>query len=330
MALLARGLRRAGHHVRLYAAPGSDPSLADVLVEHARLPELSPVAALDPQLPEPAFLRDQHVHTAMMADLLEHQHEVDVVHNHTLHQLPLALSRLLAPPMVTTVHTPPFPWLELGLALADERARLVAVSQALADTWVGAGPRAEVVLNGVDLDACPAGPGGEDLAWVGRLTAEKGADLAVRTARAAGRHLRLAGPVSDPDWYDAVLRPLLGPDVEHVGHLDSTEVARLMGTSAVTLVTPRWDEPYGLVAAESAAVGTPVVGVRRGGLPEVVTSTTGLLVDEGPDLESRLAAAVDVAARLARSDVRRTAQERLGVERMVADYGRVYAELVTS
>ena len=78
VATLSRALRRRGHHVVLHAAPGSDPSLADELVTHPRLPELSAVSAVDPNLPEPGFLRDQHAFLAVVGDMMQRR-DVDVV-----------------------------------------------------------------------------------------------------------------------------------------------------------------------------------------------------------------------------------------------------------
>ena len=72
-----------------------------------------------------------------------------------------------------------------------------------------------------------------------------------------------------------------GADVEYLGHLRTDELGALFGGSAATLVTPVWDEPYGLVAAESLACGTPVVAFDRGGLPEFVTDEVGRVVDGG-------------------------------------------------
>ena len=81
----------------------------------------------------------------------------------------------------------------------------------------------------------------------------------------------------DQHYFDAEIRPRLDNSTRYVGHLDQRDLSRLVGSSAVALVTPAWDEPFGLVAAEAMLCGTPVAGYRRGGLPEVVTPETGRL-----------------------------------------------------
>ncbi|MFK5583102.1 glycosyltransferase [Serinicoccus sp. LYQ131] len=329
-AVLAKGLRELGHHVRLYARAGTDPGLADEIVPYPDLPPLSAVAAVDPALPEPEFLRDHAAFLAAVRDLLARP-DVDVVHNQSLHFLPLALSEVLPAPLVTTLHTPPFPWMELGIALAGPRAAYVCVSAASAADWTTLPRPPQVVPNGVSDDDGGPGPGGEDLVWVGRLTAVKGADLAIRAARAAGRRLALVGPVSDPEWYAHAVAPELGRDVEHHGHLAHADIARLVRASAATLVTPRWDEPFGLVAAESTVWGTPVVAIDRGGLREVVREGTGVLVDDRGASEAavvtRLRDGVQQAVSLPRPEVRRRALAHLGADVMVERYLQVYRDL---
>lgn len=321
---IAAGLRRRGHRVQLHARAGTDPALADDLHPMPVTPPLSEIASGDLNMPEPRFLSDQVAFLGVMRDLLRDNH-VDVVLNQSLHQLPLALSPALAAPMVTTLHTPPFPWMEVGAWLAGSSGHFVAVSDALRTQWTTL-VRARVIHNGVDPQAFPEGSGGPGLAWVGRLTQEKGADIAVRAAEQAGRHLRIAGPVSDQAWFDTVLRPLLGRSAEYVGTLNGPELAQLYGSSSATLVTPLWEEPFCLVAAESQMCGTPVAGLRRGGLPEVVGADGGRLVAA----ENALAGAVDAVARMDRPTVAADARHRLSTGRMLDQYEQMIVGLVTS
>lgn len=329
-ALLVRGLRSLGHFVRLYAVDGTDEDLADDLVPYVGRPTLSDLARQDPSMPEIGFLSDLTSFTGAVADLLARD-DVDVVHNQSLHFLPLALSTALRVPFVTTLHTPPYPWMELGIALAPPRAEFVSVSVANASGWTTLTAPPKVILNGVEDDGLGEGAGGSDLVWLGRLTPEKGTDLAIAAARLTGRRLRLVGPVSNRAWFDEVIAPELGEDVVHVGHLSHHDLVAQVRECAAALVTPRWDEPFGLVAAESAVSGTPVVALDRGGLREFLTPRIGVLVDpEGDDREvaARLAAAVDDAVTLRRGDVREAALGALASERMVADYVELYRDLL--
>lgn len=135
----------------------------------------------------------------------------------------------------------------------------------------------------------------------------------------------LAGRVGDERYFAEILEPLLGGDVRHVGHLHRTELADLVRHSSVALVTPAWDEPFGLVAAESALCGTPVVAVARGGMPEVVVpGLTGFLV-RSPDPVA-LAVAARQARSLDRGTVRRVAQSRFAATTMVDRYETAYRQ----
>lgn len=322
---LARGLRRRGHHVELYGLEGSDASLADRFYPMPRLPALNGLPSTEPDKPDPQFLQDQFVYTSVLRDLLGRD-DIDAVLDESLHHLPPAFASILTMPVITTLHTPPFSWMEIGVSLAGSSGNFVSVSHAMRDQWL-CRTESHVILNGVDPDPLPVGAGGPDLAWVGRLTPEKGADLAIEAARRSGHRLRVAGPISNPAWFDSVVRPMLSAEVEYVGPVRGQALAELYGRSAATLITPRWEEPFCLVAAESQMCGTPVVGIRRGGLPEVVTGAGGILVAPSESLVDDLAAAVPQSITLDRRLVADRARETLHWDRMIDGYEQLLTEL---
>ncbi|MFM6851230.1 MAG: glycosyltransferase [Terrabacter sp.] len=326
---LARGLRERDVEVTVFAAPGSDPGLD---VTHLDVPplRLSAAARADVAMVPESWLRTHHAYLQVMLSL-RHRDDVDVVHNNSLHHLPVAMADSLPMPVLTTLHTPPTPWLEPAVDIAMSRPgragnHFTAVSSHTAGSWSHVAP-ARVVHNGIDVRRWTEGEGGSDLAWAGRMVPEKAPHRAVAMARESGRRLRLAGPVGDREYFEAHVAPLLGDDVEYLGHLTTDELVTLFGSSAATLVTPEWDEPYGLVAAESLSCGTPVVALDRGGLREFVHPHVGVLVPPHVS-DVGAAAAIEHAVQLDRAACRTHAEESCSVSRMVDDYLDVYQSLL--
>lgn len=320
---LVRGLRSRGIDVTLFAGPGSDPTLdaREIAVEPLVLSE---TARADVSMPPEAWLREHHAYLQVMLELRDRQ-DVDVIHNNSLHYLPVALAQTCSAPMLTTLHTPPTPWLEPAIAMMDQtRSRFVAVSEHTARQWAHV-TRACVVRNGVDTGQWLPGPGGEDLVWVGRIVPEKAPHEALRIAAGCGRRIRLAGPICDPGYFRSQVEPHLGPDAQYVGHLDINALRALVGHSAAMVLTPAWEEPYGLVAAESMACGTPVIGYRRGGLSEFVPESCGVLVDPGD--AAAAAAAVRHVVAMDRGRCRDHAVTHCSLDVMVEAYVQAYTRL---
>ncbi len=321
--LLATMLRQRGHRVTLFASTSSDPAtgLAAICDETALM------ATGTAEATDIAFFREHHAYLGLMSELRRSQ--FDIVHNNSLHYLPVAMADTLPMPMVTTLHTPPFCWLESGIRLCRApSSRFVAVSDAIRTLWSPIVAVDRVVGNGIDLDRFPfrATPDPVPyLVWYGRIVPEKGLHMAIAAARHVGLPLRIAGPISDPAYFAAEIAPHLGDAVRHVGHLDHDSLSGLIAGARAFLCTPRWDEPYGLVVAEALSCGTPVAAFARGAIPSLLDAQSGVLAT--PDDIASLADATRRAMMLDRSACRARAEAICGADAMIDGYEALYREM---
>jgi glycosyltransferase involved in cell wall biosynthesis len=217
-------------------------------------------------------------------------------------------------PVVHTLHLPPIVPSVVDAARRVPARRLATVSRAAQASWSAADVRAGVVLaNGVpDVDVDPSHP--ERFALVaGRISPEKGLDHALAAARLAGLPVRVAGARYDPRY------AVDFADAELLGLVDRTELRRLMAASAVTVCAARWDEPFGMVAAEAQMAGCPVAAYRRGGLVEVVDEGVGGFL-AGPDDAVALADAIRRCLELDRAAVRASALRRFAMDAALDRY----------
>lgn len=314
---LTEGLVELGHEVVVFAPHGSQTS--GQLHPTVERPLSEAEKKVDPRLEE-----TEHIAEAVSESI---RRRLDVVHSH-LHVHALGYGPLMPMPLVTTLHGSA--WVEAHHRLLRRFRDLPFVS--LSESERRFLPELNYVAtvgNGIRLADFPAGPGGDDLVFVGRLAPEKGPDLAIAAARAAGRGLVLAGVVEDRyrDFFAAEVEPHLGESIAYAGPLPRPDVVRLMGESAGLLMPLRWEEPFGLVVVEAMAVGTPVVAWRRGAMPELVTDDlTGYLVDD-------VLGAADALGRLPeldRDQVRSHAHHRFGHRTMAEGYVDAYQRAVRS
>jgi glycosyltransferase involved in cell wall biosynthesis len=315
IAALADGLASRGHHVTLFAA---GDSTADQRI----------VPTVPKALWSSGFLGDPGPFIALtVARVWRDAASFDVIHSH-LDTGGFAFARHAPVPVVSTLHgrldaTGP-------KELIDEYSEIPLVS--VSDNQRRWHPNANwvaTVHNGLPLASMEfrVTPGSY-LALVGRITSEKGVVDAIELACATGLQLRIAAKVMDPNesaYFDAVVKPALGPGVEFLGEVGPTERDPLLAGALATLMLGAWPEPFGLVAIESLATGTPVIARRAGALPEIIEhGVDGFLVDDVKEAER----AVPLCRDLDRSLIRERALSRFGAERMVGAYERVYRELV--
>jgi len=324
---LATELTRRGHEVTMFAGPGSDETLNTRILQAAPF-RASEAARGDVNAWPEAWMSEHHAYLELMLELAATgARDFDIVHNNSLHHLPIAMAKSVDVPMITTLHTPPIPWLESAMTFAAPDSVFAAVSVATSRAW-SASVASSVVYNGVDTERWAQGAGGGDAVWFGRLVPEKGAHLAIRAALASGIPIDLAGPIGDRTYFDTEVRPLLGPTARYLGHLSHRELVPLVGAASVAVVTPRWDEPYGLVAAEAMSCGTPVAAFARGALGELLNDTVGRLAR--PDDVFDLARATSEARELDRADVRHHAVRFCSLSTMTDAYESLYRGMVGS
>jgi glycosyltransferase involved in cell wall biosynthesis len=313
---LTEELVREGHEVTLFASGDSETS--------ARLVAGSPRALWR----EPGC-RDTLPHHVRLVELVAREAErFDVIHFHLDYVHFPAVSRLPCP-TVTTLHGRLYPPDEEALFDAYPHVSLVSISDAQRCPIARANWCA-TVYHGMPLDVHTFHEGpGSYLAFLGRVSPEKGLDKAVEIAQLAGMPLRVAAKIYPEErvYYERVIEPLLrsSPWVEFVGEVGGASKDAFLGGARALLFPIEWAEPFGLVMIESMACGTPVVAFRRGSVPEVMTDgVTGFVVDDvGGAVE-----AVRAAAALDRRACRTAFDERFAVARMANDYLAVYRQLV--
>jgi glycosyltransferase involved in cell wall biosynthesis len=169
---------------------------------------------------------------------------------------------------------------------------------------------------------------GAYLAFMGRISPEKGVDRAIELAKRLDMPIKIAAKVdaSDQEYFTQVVQPLLRhPLVEYVGEIGEGDKDVFLGHAAALLFLIDWPEPFGLAMIEAMACGTPVIAYRRGSVPEVIDDgVTGFIVDS---LEGAVKAVGEVAS-LSRRRCREVFEERFSATRMAHDYVRTYRQLV--
>ena len=310
---LARGLTALGHDVRLFTVGES------ICPVPRRWLYRSPAEPMGDRFREAA-----HVLAAYQALA-----GADIIHDHTeLGPLLAGRRGMSHPPAVTTVHGPVIPRNRRALAEAARHAAIVAISHAHARSF-GAIPVAAVIHHGIDLDAYTPGPGtGGYLLFTGRMSPDKGVHHAVRVARRAGWPLVIAAKIREPAeraYFDQQVRPLLGPGDDMRGEQPLAARAALMG-NAVALVNPiTWPEPFGLVMAQALAAATPVLAFPNGAAPEIIDhGRTGYLCRD----EDEMSAAAAHIGEIDRRQCRAAAEQRFSLDRMAADYERLYRAIL--
>jgi len=314
---LTEELVEQGHEVTLFAS-GDSKTRAELRAVCPRALRLAQCASPLPY------------HVLLVDRVFREAHRFDVLHFHCdfLH---FPMSRLHPRTAVlTTLHGRlDFPEL-VPLYRGFQDMPLVSISDSQRAPlpwvrWIG------TVQHGLPRDRFHLSPEPDDyLAFLGRVSPEKGIEQAIEIARRSGRTLRIAAKVDPADrvYFESVVRPLLEtPGVEFIGEIGEHHKQAFLGGARALLFPIDWEEPFGLVMIEAMACGTPVLAFRRGSVPEVIEpGISGVIVD---DVEEAVAA-IEVVERMDRATCRQAFEERFQVEMMARRYLSLYDRILSA
>ena len=322
---LVKGLIRRGHQVHLYASGDSDKALPLKPVMRHHYHRRYPMNNWHSQ-PQYKYFDKRLYHHAMQMIVRE---GYDVVHNNSLSPTPIIEAQRLGIPMLTSMHVPPFK--ELTNAVQFGRAPWIgytATSEAHYHDWQLSSTQSRVVHNGIALQNLQFSPQGNGRAiWAGRITPTKAPGLAAQAAFRANIPLDLYGPMEDANHFKSEVAPYLNDTVRYHGLIGFDKLQKRMSEASVLLFTPMWPEPFGLVAIEAMAGGTPIAAFDNGAIKEII-GDCGSYAPPG-DIDA-LARAIKTAVDLPRATCRARVEKLFSQSIMLDGYELMYRRVMKS
>jgi glycosyltransferase involved in cell wall biosynthesis len=307
--MLAKGLVARGHEVTLFAHPESSTA--------GRL------------IPWPGGASQSRADTIRNAATLARHvaaGRFDVLHSfsrlaYMMPVLPMRIPKIMSYQRAISPRTTAF-----AHRLSRGTLEFTAISDWMVEPVKHIG-RWHMIPNGVPLETYTFQPTVADyapLVFLGRIEEIKGPHLAIEIARRTGHRLVIAGniPIEKKAWVDAHVMPHVdGQQITYIGPVDDAQKNALLGAARAFLMPILWDEPFGIVMAEALACGTPVLGLRRGAVPEVVEDgVTGFVRDSVDELVAAMGRVNDISRKACRD----TAALRFSADAIVARYLDVY------
>ena len=315
---LTEELVRQGHEVTLFATGDSQTS--------AKL-----IAGTSTGL----RLQGINDHTAsnlvMLDGVRRRADDFDIIHCH-IDLLQFPMFQNMPDKVVTTMHGrldwPDF----MPVFEAYPHMPLISISDSQREPMIPKVNWLATVPHGLPSDVCPFKPrGGDYLAFLGRICAEKRPDRAIKIAKRTGIKLKIAAKVDRADraYYEEEIKPLIDGDplIEFIGEIDETRKCDFLGNAMALLFPIDWREPFVLVMIEAMSAGTPVVAWRNGSVPEVIEDGVGGFIVDSIDAACD---AVERVRTLDRLGVRRSFEAKFTVEHMAHNYVAAYERLVAT
>jgi UDP-glucose:tetrahydrobiopterin glucosyltransferase len=327
---LAQALVQAGEEVTLIAPEGSKLACAKRGLVCIEVPGAPPELAQNQTRQEPIVLMDPSLLTNLWEQVKALELDYDLIVNWGYDWLPFYLTRFFKRPVAHIVSMG-----SLSDAVDERLAQVsahfpgtVAVhSQAQAQTF----PFAQdlVVLPcGMDLTQYDFNPKPQSrLAWVGRITPEKGLEDALAVAAKTGKPLDLMGYLQDEPYYQQCLAAYPQAEVVFHGFLTTRKMQTILRESQALLVTPKWVEAFGNVAVEALACGVPVLTYDRGGPQEIMLDGVTGFVTPADDIEAMVRALGRIDL-IDRKQCRQRAEQEFSLEAMTHRFGTWFRQIL--
>ena len=313
---LTEALVDMGHEVTLFASGDSKTSARLIATAEACLRQTNLLGAA------------AAYQVIQLKEVMTLSHEFDLLHFHTdfLHFPWLSETAI---PHLTTLHgRQDLPGIKQFYGKFPEQ-NLVSISNnqripILEAHWL------KTVYHGLPIHLHKKGEGqGDYLAFLGRISPEKGIEQAITIAVTAGIPLKIAAKI-DPlerDYYQSRIKDLLRhPLIEFIGEISEAEKTDFLGSAMGLLFPIDWEEPFGMVLIEAMSCGTPVIAFNRGSVPEILEQAVdGYIVEDIPEALR----ALEALAKLDRARIRQNFERRFTSEIMASNYVCAYKESIT-
>lgn len=308
--MLIKGYIRKGHQVSLFAHKDS--------ITEAKLYAYTDQSKLD------------FVKNSWLINTTIFKENFDIVHNfgrlaYLLPQLPLGIPKLMS-----YQREPTLGQIRKAVRLARTGSLMFTGCSDYISQQIAAYAQSLTVYNGVPLATYSfRNRVDEDapLVFLGRIEPIKGTHISIKIAQETGRKLMIAGniPKEHTNYFAHEIAPFLNEQIQYTGPVNDVQKNELLGKAAALLMPIQWDEPFGIVMAEALACGTPVIGFKRGAVPEVVEHGINGFVCSTAD---EMIGFVNRIDEIDRAQVRQCAEQKFSSEVIVHQYLEIYEQLI--
>jgi glycosyltransferase involved in cell wall biosynthesis len=314
---ITEGLVERGHDVTLFASGDSKTK--------AKLCSVTEKSSLlDKKIGEKNHRFYEHLLISKAYQMAQ-KGKFDIIHTHldirSAHYAPLVKT-----PTVSTIHSPLTSYkMRYILGHYKKSQHYISISNAQRKGMPDLN-YASTIYHGIDTNKIqPEFSTGDYLLYAGAITLQKGVLEALKIAKKAGEKIIVSGAKSDEKYWKKIEPYIDNKNAKLLGLLERSEYLKLMRNAKAFLFPIQWEEPFGLVLIESMACGTPVIGFRRGSVPEIVKDgKTGFIAKDINDAVGCVKRIEDIERR----ECRRHAENKFGIDKMIDNHVDVYRKII--